>query len=197
MKNRYTKYLDKGVSITLREECEICHDRHCPVDLRLECGHYYHKECLMHISRYRTGDKYDESKHKCRVCQRYISVDHVIRPLVDHLTPDQLNVYEFCAKCHNFRDPTLFVGSICDYCNSNNEIHKQLKIFNCPNCGLELIKNGGCMGMVCCLYGGHCRGTGCYHGTTSNIRFCGHSWSLKHSICDENEWGENEWGENE
>lgn len=180
---RYMKYLNYGVSITLNETCEICHDRHSPIDLKLECGHYYHDKCLSYMSKYKAGDKYNSDKHKCVVCQNYIIVDGIIQPMIDHLTPEQLDVYEFCAKCHQFRDPSLFVDSVCDYCNSNIEIYRQFNILNCPNCGLELIRYTGCSGMCCCLYGGHCQGYGyvCKHGYTDNVRFCGYRWDIRPS----------------
>ena len=89
----------------------------------------------------------------------------------------------FCTKCHQFRDPSLFVDSVCDYCNSNIEIYRQFNILNCPNCGLELIRYTGCSGMCCCLYGGHCQGYGyvCKHGYTDNVRFCGYRWDIRPS----------------
>lgn len=129
----------------------------------LTCNHYYQP--------YLNHDKYDYSKHWCPVCGQFID-----QGLIEGLTPDQLSNYEYCAKCHHFRDPTLFVDNICDYCTSIIELYRQLNIVNCPNCGLEIIISGKCCRISCCIYGCFCEGELCDHGSTNNIIFCGYRW---------------------
>lgn len=68
----------------------------------------------------------------------------------------------------------------------------QPRFFKCPNCGNELEKNGGCDDFVCCLFGAdgcseQTLQTPCDHGSTENVRFCGHRWVLEKETGEESD----------
>lgn len=179
LKSRFKSYKHRGIQIELQDKCNICQNNQ-PVDLKLGCNHYFHRNCLLRKIRYKGRDKYDVNKHVCPICKQdsFQNQIKITIPKIDHLTDIQLSTYQYCDQCHQLSDPSNFVDNMCEYCQQNYEIHQQLNIFNCPNCGQEIEHISGCGKMVCCIYGGECCGYKCKHGSTQSVLFCGHSWTL-------------------
>lgn len=181
--SRFIKYEKLNVSIKLNDICSFCLDKNKIIDYKLKCGHGFHKKCIYGHVKYSNCSKYDKNKHLCPVCHDNTlpNVIKLICPITDHLSEDQLAKYLFCSQCHQFRSPELFKNqySSCQYCLDNSQLFKLLNISNCPNCGLEIEYTGGCNNMVCCIYGGDCKGSQyCNHGSSNLVNFCGNKWTF-------------------
>jgi len=153
---------------------------------RTSCEHLFHHQCLLEWITYNPGEKIVKAKSKCPVCFSSL----VGTPGLPALDVNSLNiddqVYGKCRECDvifssndsisgcSVRDP--IPPSLCDDC----ERAAQKKMFECPKCRIQLEHSGGCQLFACCLYGrDRCRGIGCDHGSSENIKFCGHKFEVE------------------
>lgn len=160
---------------------------------QLDCGHAFHFECLLNMVSYKPGSEVSKRSNTCPICTLPIKEEMLTLLSVntDKVVIRDISIYNLdkyrhyicyqCEKVYCLIDRVACADhepepheNICQTCVPYK------RSFNCPNCGMELEHLMGCRMFACCLYG-HDKCVSnpkCNHGSTSNIKFCGHKWVL-------------------
>ena len=138
--------------------CSCCadsiHERHC---VKLVCEHFICKECFTGMMPlYEPGDFIDLCRHRCPLCRHTIEYTKNA-PWTGQLnellkSPDDLE-YRICShgECSCIFGERLDCGATRDNLPEMCIAHRpeEIVIKQCPRCGIETEKNGGCNHMTC------------------------------------------------
>ncbi len=188
------KYLNLSQQeIQNKYKCEICLDYCYTEYIHTNCNKMFHNKCINNWLTYNLGEIITDSKLKCPCCKIIIKKNKIIVPNNKYILLqkeyDKLNLqqyYKFCKLCKKLfvcGDKTCQenINSFPDTCSNCLP-----KIITCPNCNTSLEHLNGCNDFACCLYGYDSCSQNCNHGSTENIKLCGHKWKLTHELMNTN-----------
>jgi hypothetical protein len=150
--------LDKINASSMRT-CSCCadsvHERHCE---RLDCSHYLCKECFTGMMpEYEPGDFIELCRHRCPLCRDPIkyTIDAPWTGKINELleSPEEHMEYRICGHegCSCIFGEPLDCGAtrdnLPDMCIAHRP--KEVETKQCPECGREIEKDGGCNHMTC------------------------------------------------
>jgi len=182
---RMEKYKTRGFIIEpFPCSCIICSD--ATVERIKCCNNIIHYKCIKKWSTCEEGQELTQKMLQCPCCFTWL------KSSIKYVQYWDFEKYKYikCLICNNFYREDRFQcstvdshdvpTSICKPCMlkmNPNIIYKGQK-YACPNCGIIAEYKGGCQMLACCLYGPDKCKSGCTHGSSELIIFCGHKWTF-------------------